>query len=82
MPLQGGTVTISMTEGSPVTGTRSSKAKVLTELQYASKLGSKAASDKVESLKFEVRWEPTPNAVGIPIAAEEFVLPDGVLVVV
>lgn len=75
-------MTISMIEGSPTTGTRSSKAKVLAELQYASKLGSRRASDKVESLKFEVRWEPTPNAVGIPIAAEEFVLPDGVLVVV
>ncbi|KAJ4468331.1 MED14-domain-containing protein [Lentinula aciculospora] len=81
VPLHGGTVTISMVEGVKVTHTSSSKAKVLAELQYNSKLGSQRASDKVESLKFEVRWEPTPNAVGISIPSEDYVLPNGVLVV-
>ncbi|KAJ3733741.1 MED14-domain-containing protein [Lentinula guzmanii] len=81
VPLHGGKVTISMVEGVKATHTSSSKAKVLSELQYTSKLGSKRASDNVESLKFEVRWEPTPNAIGINIPPEEYALPDGVLVV-
>ncbi|KAF9070889.1 mediator complex subunit MED14-domain-containing protein [Rhodocollybia butyracea] len=81
IPLSGGTVTISMSEGSPMIGTRSSRTKALAELQYASKLGHRRASDVVESLKFEVRWEPTPNAIGLSIPAEEYVLPSGVLLV-
>jgi mediator of RNA polymerase II transcription subunit 14 len=78
VPLQAGTITISMTEGS---GSRSSRAKVLAELQYAAKLGSRRASDQVESLRFEVQWEPTPNALGVQIPSGEYVPPNGVLLV-
>lgn len=82
VPLHGGTVTISMVEGVRASHTSSSKAKVLAQLQYTSKLGSRRPSDKVESLKFEVRWEPTPNAIGIHIPPEEYMLPTGMLLVV
>ncbi|KAJ4500264.1 mediator complex subunit MED14-domain-containing protein [Lentinula lateritia] len=81
VPLHGGTVTISMVEGVRASHTSSSKAKVLAQLQYTSKLGSRRPSDKVESLKFEVRWEPTPNAIGIHIPPEEYMLPTGMLLV-
>ncbi|KAJ3975413.1 MED14-domain-containing protein [Lentinula raphanica] len=81
VPLHGGKITISMVEGVKTSHASSSKANVLAELQYASKLGSKSASDHIQSLKFEVRWEPTPNAIGINIPPEDYLLPNGVLVV-
>ncbi|KAF5388784.1 hypothetical protein D9757_005677 [Collybiopsis confluens] len=81
VPLLGGAVTVSMIEGPQISHTRSSKAKVLAELQYTAKLGSKQASDKVESLRFEVRWEPTPNALGISIPPTEYTLSNDALVV-
>ncbi|KAJ7874735.1 mediator complex subunit MED14-domain-containing protein [Mycena olivaceomarginata] len=57
---------------------RSPKARVLAELQHRSKLGALRASDEVEGLKFEVRWEPAKGALGVPISPE---IPEDFLVI-
>ncbi|KAF8170264.1 mediator complex subunit MED14-domain-containing protein [Mycena galopus ATCC 62051] len=79
LPLLGGTLTISIVEAKhPSTGgpARSPKARVLAELQHRSKLGTLRASDEVEGLKFEVRWEPSKGALGAVISPE---IPEGFL---
>ncbi|KAJ7928568.1 mediator complex subunit MED14-domain-containing protein [Mycena leptocephala] len=74
LPLLGGTLTISIVEAKHQSQTRgparSPKARVLAELQQRSKLGTLRASDEVEGLKFEVRWEPAIGALGAVISAE------------
>jgi mediator of RNA polymerase II transcription subunit 14 len=82
IPLLGGTLKISIVEAKhPSTRgpARSPKARVLAELQHRSKLGALRASDEVEGLKFEVRWEPAKGALGVPISPE---IPEDFLVIV
>ncbi|KAJ6495613.1 mediator complex subunit MED14-domain-containing protein [Mycena vitilis] len=82
LPLLGGTLTISIVEAkhpSQIHGpARTPKARVLAELQHRSKLGTLRASDEVEGLKFEVRWEPAKGALGAIISSE---IPDDFLVI-
>ncbi|KAJ7668443.1 mediator complex subunit MED14-domain-containing protein [Mycena polygramma] len=82
LPLLGGTLTISIVEAkhpSQIRGpARTPKARVLAELQHRSKLGTLRASDEVEGLKFEVRWEPAKGALGAVISSE---IPDDFLVI-
>ncbi|KAJ7188529.1 mediator complex subunit MED14-domain-containing protein [Mycena filopes] len=81
LPLLGGTLTISIIEAkqSQTRGpARSPKARVLAELQHRSKLGALRASDEVEGLKFQVRWEPAKNALGVAISSE---IPDDFLMI-
>ncbi|KAI0072724.1 MED14-domain-containing protein [Panus rudis PR-1116 ss-1] len=80
----GGTLTISITKAEPQPSNspspqmplnyqprRSATARVLAELQQRSKLGERnCPSDTPESLFFDVRWEPQPNALGITVPAE------------
>ena len=87
LPALGGTLTISIVEAhaSPQAGggpARSSKARVLAELQQKSKLGSAKLSDQVEGLKFEVRWEPIKGALGVVISVEDGMTAPGELSVV
>ncbi|KAJ6497836.1 mediator complex subunit MED14-domain-containing protein [Mycena sanguinolenta] len=74
LPLLGGTLTISIVEAKHPSQTRgparSPKARVLAELQHRAKLGALRASDEVEGLKFEVRWEPAKGALGVVISPE------------
>ncbi|KAJ8518069.1 hypothetical protein ONZ45_g4838 [Pleurotus djamor] len=72
IPLQGGTLTISIVESQGLRGTtgprRTPKQRTLAELERRLKLGSNRPSDEVQGLHFEVKWEPTPyvHAVVIP----------------
>ncbi|KAF7375946.1 Mediator of RNA polymerase II transcription subunit 14 [Mycena sanguinolenta] len=80
LPLLGGTLTISIVEAKHASQTRgparSPKARVLAELQHRAKLDTSRASDEVEGLKFEVRWEPAKGALGVVISPE---IPDDFL---
>ncbi|KAH7925939.1 MED14-domain-containing protein [Leucogyrophana mollusca] len=86
LPLHGGTLTISIVEnratqqagGGPA---RSPKVRMLAELQQKAKLGDAKPSDEVEGLKFRVRWEPTKNALGVPIDQDDAVSAVGELIV-
>ncbi|KAK0454745.1 mediator complex subunit MED14-domain-containing protein [Armillaria borealis] len=60
---------------------RSSKARVLADLQRKSKLGTKQPSDDVEGLRFKVTWEPEQGALGVQIPPEELILPSGMLAI-
>lgn len=61
---------------------RSSKARVLADLQRKSKLGTQQPSDDVEGLRFKVTWEPEQGALGVQIPPEELILPLGMLTIV
>lgn len=61
---------------------RSPKSRILSEIQRKSKLGGARPSDEVEGLKLEVKWEPSPGALGVNIAAEDASLPKEVLSIV
>lgn len=61
---------------------RSSKGRVIAKLQQKSKLGGASASDEVEILRFEVRWEPAKGALGVAIPAEDTALPEHELAIV
>ena len=55
---------------------RCANARVLAEVQEKSKLQpGHRPSDDVESLKLEVKWEPSPGALGVTLSAEESKLP-------
>lgn len=85
LPPQGGTLTVSIVEAKdsskpgsrPLGGliggpARCANARVLAEVQEKSKLQyGHRPSDDVESLKLEVKWEPSPGALGITLTAEE-----------
>lgn len=58
LPPHGGTLTISIVEDVEKKVARSPKARMLAELQRRSKLGDMRPSDEVESLQFDVKWEP------------------------
>ncbi|KAK0212615.1 mediator complex subunit MED14-domain-containing protein [Desarmillaria ectypa] len=60
---------------------RSSKARVLADLQQKSKLGAKRPSDDVEGLRFKVTWEPEQGALGVQIPPEELILHQEMLVI-
>jgi len=88
LPLLGGTLTVAIVEtrAPPQVGgggpARSSKARVLADLQQKSKLGTTKPSDEVEGLKFEIRWEPAKGALGVNIPLEDSIMPDGLILVV
>jgi len=89
LPPQGGTLTVSIVEAKdsskpgsrPLGGliggpARCANARVLAEVQEKSKLQhGHCPSDDVESLKLEVRWEPSPGALGVTLTTEESKLP-------
>lgn len=85
LPPHGGTLTLSIVEAKdsskpgsrPLGGliggpARSANGRVLAEIQEKSKLQpGHRPSDDVESLKLEVKWEPSPGALGVTLTAEE-----------
>ena len=89
LPPQGGTLTVSIVEAKdsskpgsrPLGGliggpARCANARVLAEIQEKSKLQpGYRPSDDVESLKLEVKWEPSPGALGVTLTTEENKLP-------
>jgi len=89
LPPQGGTLTVSTVEAKdsskpgsrPLGGliggpSRCANARVLAEVQEKSKLQyGHRPSDDVESLKLEVKWEPSPGALGVTLTTEESKLP-------
>ncbi|KAJ7072524.1 mediator complex subunit MED14-domain-containing protein [Mycena amicta] len=81
IPPIGGTLTVSIVEAKhpqsrgPV---RPPKAHVLSELQQRAKIGHLRPSDEVESLKFQVLWEPAIGALGANISPS---IPEGFLTV-
>ena len=89
LPPQGGTLTLSIVEAKdsskpgsrPLGGliggpARCANARILAEIQEKSKLQpGHRPSDDVESLKLEVKWEPSPGALGVTLTAEETKLP-------
>lgn len=89
LPPQGGSLTVSIVEAKdssrpgsrPLGGliggpARCANARVLAEVQEKSKLQSgHRPSDDVESLMLEVKWEPSPGALGVTLNAEESKLP-------
>ncbi|KAI0644574.1 MED14-domain-containing protein [Trametes meyenii] len=78
MPLLGGRLSISIVQVKEKTGRkamRSPKARVLAELQERSKLEQARPSDDVEHLRFDVRWEPEPGALGVTLRPEDVHIP-------
>jgi mediator of RNA polymerase II transcription subunit 14 len=89
LPLQGGTLSVSIVEAKdsskpgsrPLGGLiggpdRRANARILAEIQEKSKLRpGHRPSDDVESLKLEVKWEPSPGALGVTLTPEEIKLP-------
>ncbi|KAF7321449.1 Mediator of RNA polymerase II transcription subunit 14 [Mycena kentingensis (nom. inval.)] len=54
----------------PQIGVRTPKLHLLSELQQRAKIGDLRPSDEVESLQFEVKWEPSPGALGVTVAPD------------
>ncbi len=85
LPTPGGKLMISIVQVKEKTGRRamrSPRARVLAELQARSKLVGTVPSDEVESVRFDVRWEPEAGALGVTPAAEDmFMLPDQLQIV-
>ena len=96
LPPQGGTLTVSIVEAKdsskpgsrPLGGliggpARCPNARILAEIQEKAKLQSEhRPSDDVESLKLEVKWEPSPGALGVTLTAQESKLPAEVATIV
>lgn len=96
LPPQGGTLTVSIVKAKdsskpgsrPLGGliggpARCANARVLAEMQEKSKLQpGHRPSDDVESLKLEVKWEPSPGALGVALTAGESKLPDELATIV
>jgi mediator of RNA polymerase II transcription subunit 14 len=87
MPLLGGTLTISIAQSyaPPQAGggpARSSKARLLADLQQKSKLGHAKPSDEAEALSFQVRWEPAKGALSVILSPENTIVPDNELLIV
>lgn len=84
IPPLGGTLTVSIARvraipkvgGGPA---RSAKDRILAELQQRAKLNTARPSDEVETLRFEAKWEPVKNALGVPVALEDLAFTDGEL---
>ena len=82
LPPHGGTLTISIVEDVEKKVARSPKARMLAELQRRSKLGDMRPSDEVESLQFDVKWEPMKGVLAANIDTEEAIAAVRELVVV
>ncbi|KAG2354230.1 mediator complex subunit MED14-domain-containing protein [Suillus spraguei] len=74
LPLHGGTLTISIVEKVDKKAARSPIARMIAELQRKSKLGDLRPSDDVESLQFDVKWEPMKGVLAANIDAEEAIV--------
>lgn len=61
---------------------RKPKARILAELQERSRLGGLRPSDDVESMRWEVKWEPQKGALGVQLSPEDSVLSESELSVV
>ncbi|KAI0031227.1 mediator complex subunit MED14-domain-containing protein [Vararia minispora EC-137] len=72
IPLHGGTVTISLV--SSPEPQRKPQARVLAELQARARLAGRQPSDSIEALRWEVRWEPQPGAIGFRLAPQDTTL--------
>lgn len=84
LPPLGGKLTISIVrvEPSPKNkANRSPKDRVLAELQEKSKLQGARPSDEAEPLRFEVKWEPQKEALGVDVPPQDIRLPLRELVV-
>ncbi|TDL22587.1 MED14-domain-containing protein [Rickenella mellea] len=84
IPFAGGRLTVSIVElhASAKAGggaARTPKDRVLFELLKRSRMGEGRPSDEVESLRLDVKWEPTKGALGEVIPKEEEVLGEGEL---
>ncbi|KAF9528468.1 mediator complex subunit MED14-domain-containing protein [Crepidotus variabilis] len=84
IPLNGGTLTISIVEKrSPIRDSkepdRTPRQRVLSRIQQRAKLGDSKPSDEVEGLQFAVRWEAASGAFGVFVNPEEVTLPQGAL---
>ena len=77
LPTFGGTVTIALVASTQPQ--RKPKARILAELQARSRLGGLRPSEDVESMHWEVKWEPQKGALGVPLPAEDSVLGDSEL---
>lgn len=53
---------------------RSPKSRMLARLQTKAKLIGSRASDEVEGLRFEVKWEPAQGALGVFVDPQELVM--------
>lgn len=71
LPSHGGTLTISIVEKADKKAARSPIGRMLAELQRSSKLGDMRPSDEVESLQFDVKWDPMKDVLAANIDAEE-----------
>ncbi|KAI0745059.1 MED14-domain-containing protein [Earliella scabrosa] len=82
LPLLGGKLTISIVQVKEQTGRnamRSPRARVLAELQSRPKLQASRPSDEVEHMRFDIKWEPEPGALGVNPALEDMYMPPGEL---
>ena len=85
LPLLGGKLTISIVQVKEQTGRnamRSPRARVLAELQSRPKLQASRPSDEVEHMRFDIKWEPEPGALGVTPALEDIHMPPGELQIV
>jgi hypothetical protein len=82
LPLHGGTLTISIVEDTDKKAARPPMARMLAELQRRSKLGDMRPTDEVESLQFDVKWEPMKGVLAANIDADEAIAAVQELVVV
>ncbi|KAI0768733.1 MED14-domain-containing protein [Trametes elegans] len=85
LPLLGGKLSVAIVQVKEKVGRkamRSPKARVLAELQERSKLERARPSDEVENLRFEVKWEPEPEALSVTLAPEDMRIPPDQLQIV
>lgn len=62
---------------------RSALDRVLTELEEKSKFGSdRRASDQIEDVSLQVKWEPAKGALGVNLTPQDAVLAESELAVV
>lgn len=61
---------------------RKPKARILAELQARSRLEGRRPSDDVESMRWEVKWEPQKGALGVQLLPEDGILDESELSVV
>jgi mediator of RNA polymerase II transcription subunit 14 len=73
LPPDGGRLTISIAEVSKsgIKSTKSPRSRFLFELQHKAKIKDDKPSDRVEELRFDVRWEAQKNVLSVPISEEE-----------
>ncbi|KAH9940499.1 MED14-domain-containing protein [Epithele typhae] len=82
LPLLGGKLTVSIVQVKEKAGRnalRSPKARVLAELHARSRMNAARPSDEVEHMRFDVRWDPEPDALGVAPAMADMFMPPGEL---